>query len=309
MRMMAQVVLFVALCGIGCIAQSQPSGAGNQGVKQPSSVTDRGVVPLAYPYAISTAPHFALFVEFPRADSIRRIALGDSNYFHAEADKADPHYAIVKQIRASGGKGKTPVETNMLVYMASGRVVNIMLKAGKLEEAAYSVDYTVPNPQPKNDPPAPPPVPKKAVEEGLRDQERSKLADKMIAEVKKTPKSQRGVVAGGLDLRFYSSKRVGTLALVSFDVENTSSAVIDLEGPEVNLVTVADKRKDRKKPPIKVEPIELALSVVSPKQLSPGARATCLVAFKPPVHDSDQHIVLSISNRAMADHPAQFRIE
>src|SRR5215469_15927177 len=87
------------------------------------SASDTGLVQLAPPYAISTAPHFAVLVQFPRADSIRRIALGDSNYFLAEADKDDPHYAIVKQIRTtSGSKAHPPIETNMLVYMASGRV-------------------------------------------------------------------------------------------------------------------------------------------------------------------------------------------
>ncbi len=64
------------------------------------------VTPLIYPYSISTEPHFAVFVEFPKADSIRRIALGDSNYFLAEADKTDAHYAIIKQIEAPTGKAK-----------------------------------------------------------------------------------------------------------------------------------------------------------------------------------------------------------
>src|SRR5205814_5657239 len=126
---------------LSCMAQSQ------DGTEQ-QSAPDSGLVPLSAPYAISTAPHFAVLVEFPRADSIRRIALGDSNYFLAEADKDDPHYAIVKQIRASGAKPNAAIETNMLVYMASGRVVNIMLKAGKLADTAYSVDYPVRNIQP-----------------------------------------------------------------------------------------------------------------------------------------------------------------
>src|SRR5215472_6193917 len=123
------------------------------------SASDAGLVQLAPPYTISTAPHFAVLVQFPKADSIRRIALGDSNYFLAEADKDDPHYAIVKQIRASAtkAKAKSAIETNMLVYMASGRVINIMLKAGKLRDAAYSIDYPVPDSQVQHDPaPAPP---------------------------------------------------------------------------------------------------------------------------------------------------------
>jgi len=55
--------------------------------------------------------------------------------------------------------------------------------------------------------------------------------------------------------------------------------------------------------------VEITQSVVSSTQLSPGARAVCLVAFKPPIHDSDQQVVLSISNRAMADKPAMYRLE
>src|SRR5438309_12128322 len=131
MRRIAQLAfLFFA---VGCLAQSQAGGTAQQ-PKTTFNGSDTGVVPLARPYAISTAPHFAVLLQFPKADSIRRIALGDSNYFLAEADKEDPHYAIVKQIRASGEKGKPAIETNMLVYMASGRVINIMLQAGKLTE-------------------------------------------------------------------------------------------------------------------------------------------------------------------------------
>ena len=131
MRNLARFAVLIMLVGAGCcacLAQSHAIAA----VTQPSSAADSGVVRLSYPYSISTAPHFAIFVEFPRADSIRRIALGDSNYFLAEADKTDPHYAIIKQIETPTTKGKPPVETNMLVYMASGHVVNITLKAGKL---------------------------------------------------------------------------------------------------------------------------------------------------------------------------------
>lgn len=307
MRNLARFAVLVMLVGAGCcacLAQSHAIAA----VTQPSA--DRGVVPLTYPYSISTEPHFAIFVEFPKADSIRRIALGDSNYFLAEADKTDPHYAIIKQIEAPTTKGKAPVETNMLVYMASGRVVDITLKAGKLADTAYSIDYAVPIARPKVDEKAdPPPISKEELENELRDQERSKLAEKMIAEVQKTPKSEPGVTAGGLDLRFYRVKRLGLLALASFDVENTSSGIIDLEDPQINLVTAAENPKDRKKAPAKVDPVEVIRSIVSPKQLAPGARATCLVEFNPPVHDSDQHIVLSISNRAMADKPATYRLE
>jgi hypothetical protein len=199
----------------------------------------------------------------------------------------------------------------MLVYMASGRVVDITLKAGKLEGTAYSIDYAVPiarpkDPQPKDDPP---PVSPEEVEKKLREKERSDLVENMIAEVKEHPKAQLGVRAGGLDFRFYAIKRLDAIALVSFDVENTSSEIVDLEDPQINLVTAADKTKDTKKPPAKVEPVELTQSIVSSKQLAPGARSACLVVFKPPVHDSDQQVVLSISNRAIADRPAIYRLE
>src|SRR5579885_3336148 len=296
MRNLARIAGLAAVIFIGCFscfAQSHAIAAAAQPVNAKPVVSDSGVVPLSYPYSISTEPHFAIFVEFPKADSIRRIALGDSNYFLAEADKADPHYAIIKQIEAPP-KGKTPIETNMLVYMASGRVVNITLKAGKLEDTAYSIDY---------------PVPPEELAKRRSHEERSELAEKMIADVQKTPKPQAGVVSGGLDLRFYTLKRFGALALVSFDVENISSEIIDLEDPRINLVTAAENPKDRKKAPAKVEPVALIQSIVSAKQLAPGARAVCLVEFNPPVHDSDQQVVLSITNRAMADKPATYRLE
>lgn len=308
MRNLARFAVLVVLACISCaacLAQAEATGL----VKQ--SADDSGVVSLSYPYSISTEPHFAVFVEFPKAESIRRIALGDSNYFHAEADKTDPHYAIIKQIEAPTPKGKPLIETNMLVYMASGRVINILLKAGKLEGTAYSIEYAIPTAKTKVDPPKldPPPISRQELEKKLRDQERSELAEKMIAEVEKTRKTQSGVMAGGLELRFYSIKRMGLLALASFDVENTTSEIVDLEDPQINLITDDENRKDRKKTPVKVEPVEVIQSIVSPKQLAPGARAVCVVAFNPPVHDSDQHVVFSISNRAMADKPATYRLE
>jgi hypothetical protein len=194
----------------------------------------------------------------------------------------------------------------MLVYMASGRVVTILLKAGKLAEMAYSVDYPVPNlkpPQPANDPPSVSP------EKVKRETARKELADKMLAEVKQEPKGDAGISAGGLTLRPYRTERLGDLALVSFDVENTTKSVVDLEEPQINLVTEAGKGKDRKKTPAKIEPIELVQSKVSAKHLQPGERAMCVIAFRPPVHDSDQQVVLAISNRATADRPARYRIE
>ena len=167
MRNIARFALLIVFVGTGCsicIAQLAPTPAVKQQQgEQVASTADAGVTPLTYPYSISTEPHFAVFVEFPKADSIRRIALGDSNYFLAEADKTDPHYAIIKQIEAPTPKAKLPVETNMLVYMASGRVVNIMLKAGKLADTAYSVEYLIPNAQPATPANDPPPVPAESV--------------------------------------------------------------------------------------------------------------------------------------------------
>lgn len=295
------LVLFVAM---NCAAQTedrvQPAPTA------PDAMTESGLTPLVPPYAISTAPHFAVLVEFPRADSIRRIALGDSNYYLAEADKGDPHYAIIKQIRASGPKASSPIETNMLVYMASGRVVNIMLKSGKLAETAYAVDYPVPNTHPIKAPPPTPPKPIKTA----RERAQAEIADKMLGDVKDTPKNDTGIAAGGLTLRYYDTERLHDLAFVSFDIENTTNEVIDLEGPELNLVTASEKSKDRKKGvPAKIEPIEISQEVLSSKQLAPGARAVGLIVFKPPVHDSDQHIVLSVANRTMADQPASYRVE
>src|SRR5215472_6135137 len=163
MKKIAQLT-FIFLA-VACFAQSQAGDA-----QRTAKEGDSDLVSLSRPYAISTAPHFAVLVRFPKADSIRRIALGDSNYFLAEADKTDPHYAIIKQIEAPAAKSKTPVETNMLVYMASGRIVNITLKAGKLEDTAYSIDYSVPSAQPKDDPP---PVSKEELEKRRHDEERS----------------------------------------------------------------------------------------------------------------------------------------
>jgi hypothetical protein len=307
MKKVAKICLLL-LCAAGCIAQTendQPKLMASAAETTPltTAASQTGLVPLLAPYTISTAPHFAVLVQFPRADSIRRIALGDSNYFLAEADKDDPHYAIVKQIRSSGPKANPPIQTNMLVYMASGRVVNIMLKAGKLAETAYSVDYPVPAPPPAADPA---PVPsEKASRERM-----TELADQMLADVKKTPKKDAGIAAGGLVLRFYRTERTDELALVSFDIENTTKGVVDLEGPQLNLVTSAEKSKDRKKGvPAKIEPIEVIQITLSSKQLAPGARAVGLVTFKPPVHDSDQQVVLSVANRAMADQPTTYRIE
>jgi hypothetical protein len=297
------IAMLLLLCPVASLAQ--PRAGDSEPAVIVGDISTNGLVPLVQPYTISTAPHFAVLVQFPKADSIRRIALGDSNYFLAEADKDDPHYAIVKQIKASSGR--VPIETNMLVYMASGRVVNIMLKAGKLAETAYAIDYAVPKAQPAPDPPPPSAG---EVEKTRRERERIQIADKLLDEVRASPKKDSAITAGGLTFHYYRTERLDELAFVAFDVENTSNAVIDVEEPQVNLVTATEKGKDRKKnPTAKLEPIQLVQSSVSLRQLPPGGRAVCLVAFKPPVHDRDQHVVLSITNRATADQPVTFRIE
>jgi hypothetical protein len=303
MKKIAPFIVLLLLVPV-CFSQSQ----GDTDLTTPHE--NEGLIPLDQPYAISTAPHFAILVQFPKADSIRRIALGDSNYFLAEADKDDPHYAIVKQIQTSGEKGKPPIETNMLVYMASGRVINIMLEAGKLGETAYSIDYPVPQAQPEPQPAPPPAASPEVLEKAQREHARRELSNKMLDEVRNNPKKEGPVIAGGLNLHFYRMERMDEWALVSFDVENTSAGVIDLEDPRINLVTTADNAKDRKKNiAAKVEPVQISESFVSVNQLRPGVRAVCLVTFKPPIHDRDQQVVLSILNRAMADRPATFRIE
>jgi hypothetical protein len=303
MKKIAPFILLLLLVP-ACFSQSQGDA------DQTTPHENEGLIPLDQPYAISTAPHFAILVQFPKADSIRRIALGDSNYFLAEADKDDPHYAIVKQIQTSSEKGKPPIETNMLVYMASGRVINIMLEAGKLGETAYSIDYPVPHAQPEPQPAPPPAASPEVLEKAQRERARRELSNKMLDEVRNNPKKEGPVIAGGINLHFYRMERMDEWALVSFDVENTSAGVIDLEDPRINLVTTADNAKDRKKNiPAKVEPVQISESFVSFNQLRPGVRAVCLVTFKPPIHDRDQQVVLSVLNRAMADRPATFRIE
>jgi hypothetical protein len=303
---MKKIVSFIVLLLLAPVCFSQSQGDADQTTPH----ENEGLIPLDQPYAISTAPHFAILVQFPKADSIRRIALGDSNYFLAEADKDDPHYAIVKQIQTSSEKGRPPIETNMLVYMASGRVINIMLEAGKLAETAYSIDYPVPHAQPEPQPAPPPAASPEVLEKAQRERVRRELSNKLLDEVRNNPKKEGPVIAGGLNLHFYRMERMDEWALVSFDVENTSAGVIDLEDPRINLVTTADNGKDRKKNiPAKVEPVQISESFVSVNQLRPGARAVCLVTFKPPIHDRDQQVVLSVLNRAMADRPATFRIE
>ena len=303
---MKKISSFIVLLLLVPVCFSQSQGDADQTTPH----ENEGLIPLDQPYAISTAPHFAILVQFPKADSIRRIALGDSNYFLAEADKDDPHYAIVKQIQTSSEKGKPPIETNMLVYMASGRVINIMLEAGKLAETAYSIDYPVPHAQPEPQPAPPPAASPELLEKAQRERARRELSKKMLDEVRNNPKKEGPVIAGGLNLHFYRMERMDEWALVSFDVENTSAGVIDLEDPRINLVTTADNAKDRKKNiPAKVEPVQISESFVSVNQLRPGVRTVCLVTFKPPIHDRDQQVVLSVLNRAMADRPATFRIE
>ena len=303
---MKKIVSFIVLLLLAPVCFSQSQGDADQTTPH----ENEGLIPLDQPYAISTAPHFAILVQFPKADSIRRIALGDSNYFLAEADKDDPHYAIVKQIQTSSEKARPPIETNMLVYMASGRVINIMLEAGKLAETAYSIDYPVPHAQPEPQPAPPPAASPEVLEKAQRERVRRELSNKLLDEVRNNPKKEGPVIAGGLNLHFYRMERMDEWALVSFDVENTSAGVIDLEDPRINLVTTADNGKDRKKNiPAKVEPVQISESFVSVNQLRPGVRAVCLVTFKPPIHDRDQQVVLSVLNRAMADRPATFRIE
>jgi len=72
MKTVVQLALLASIA-VGCLAQSQ-AGDPAQQPRPTLETSDTGVVPLARPYAISTTPHFAVLVQFPKADSIRRIA-------------------------------------------------------------------------------------------------------------------------------------------------------------------------------------------------------------------------------------------
>jgi len=148
--------LLVGTAGIPCFAQRN-HGA----MKQPGRYTTferqrtRESYRLSYPYSISTRAAFCRFSSSSRGGFHRRIALGDSNTFFAEADKNGPALRNRQANRSASRKSKTPVETNMLgVLWLSGRVVNITLKPGKLRDTALSIDYSVSTAQPKDDPPA-----------------------------------------------------------------------------------------------------------------------------------------------------------
>ncbi len=267
-----------------------------------------GLTPLSAPYVVSTAPHTAIWLQFPKGDSIRRIALGDSSYFLAEADKDDPHYAIVKQIQARSGKSKQAIETNMVVYMASGRVINIILRSGEAVEKVFSIDYPLSKIESEHI--SPPAISPAEIEKLVQERANEMFAQGLIREMETSPKKDKAITSGGLTLRLYRTDEVGGVFFASFDVENTTRDRIDLQDPQLNLVTFGQKDKARrKKASLRVEPIHLLRASLSPEQLRPGERALGVVRFNPPVHDSNQQIVLSVANRAMADRPAQIPIE
>jgi len=62
------------------------------------------------------------------------------------------------------------------------------------------------------------------------------------------PKIAAWGCGGGLDLRFYGTKHLGGSGAGGLDVENMFTATVDLEGPQVNLITASNNPKDRKKP-------------------------------------------------------------
>ncbi len=303
------VFLMVVLTYPGGVA-AQDGDTPSESSKALQSGPFNGLTPLSSPYVISTAPRFAIWVQFPPEDSIRRIALGDSSYFLAEADQEDPHYAIVKQIKVANARRRRPVESNMLVYMASGKVINVKLRTGGIDEMAYLIDYPVPKPEPQEVLLREPRLSPAERERLVQEQTVRLLVEEMFAEAKDTPKKDNASVAGGLALHLYRMERVDDLALVSFDVENLTSRVVDLVGPQLNLVTVAEKKKRGKKnTALNIEPVPLLEARLSPRHLSPGERAVGVVQFNPPVHDSNQQVVLAVANRAMADRAAQVQIE
>ncbi|HEX5483795.1 MAG TPA: hypothetical protein VFZ08_14320 [Terriglobia bacterium] len=237
--------------------------------------------------------------------------MGDRNYFAVEADKNDPHFAVVKQTLVPHPNGSQNIETNMLVYMASGTVIDITLRSGAMQQTAYRIDYPLAERNrilraPVFTPAALPQAAKKRAQERASEL----LKKRLIGEMKISRKRAGGVSASGLVSHLYRIQRLGAFAFVSFDVENTSSMVIDLESPELNLATVHKRGKLRKKTVVlNAEPIRLAAAWLSPRQLQPGGRALGVVDFEPPAHDANQQIVLDIVNRAIADKPVEIRIE
>jgi hypothetical protein len=308
------VIGILVLVVVVCIGGRLSSQAAKKEVKPSTSAAsaDAGrLITLTPPYVISTLPHFAVWVQFPQADAIRRIALGDSSYFEIEADKNDTHFAVVKQIIVPNHGVPQKIETNMLVYMASGRVIDITLRSGSMQQRAYRIDYPLAGEKPALRASVSTPVePSHAAKNLVPERTSELLKDRLIEEMKTPSGKGRAVAEAGLASHLYRVKRLNRLAFVSFDVENASSKVIDLEPPVLNLVTLRRRGKLRKKMVVlNAEPIPLSGAWLAPRQLRPRDRALGVVDFKPPAHDANQQIVLDIVNRAMADKPVEIRIE
>jgi len=94
-------------------------------------------------------------------------------------------------------------------------------------DTAYSIDYSVPLRQPKM---IRRQCRQEELEKRLRDQERSEIAEEMIAEVKDHPKSQPGVVAADW-ICASTARSFGSLALVAFDGREYVHGDRGLRGP------------------------------------------------------------------------------
>ena len=234
-------------------------------------------------------------------EAVSSVVLGDPVAFKAEHSEAEPQLVFLKPTTAK------PAETNALITTMTGREVSLTLLTEGSTDRGEAVDYVLRYEHPHS---------------FLIGTARSSF---VISETKtfteeapiparngngQSEGDEKPVLRQELEPAHWQGKQLrvavgrtaetGERMTVGFSVLNSSSKIIELLPPQVQLAG-ASKNKHGK---IKAEPVPIKDYQMTTRRLEPGARADGVVVFeRPTFKEARERLLLQIAQAEEVDHP------
>jgi hypothetical protein len=232
-------------------------------------------------------------------EEVSSVVLGDAGAFKAEHSEAEPRLVFFKPTTSKSG------ETNALITTRSGHEVSLSLVSDS--RISEPVDYVLAYEPPRSliigadvssfviaDTK---PVEQPRASEVPAGKTPENSAQRLLREQRTQTPHWRGK---DLKLAVGKSFYVQSEMTVSFSVSNSSSQVMQLLPPQVQLAHRAKKKSDA----IKAEQVPVRFFQFTTTNLAPGARADGVVVFeRPSFKESQERLLLQIANAEQVDRP------
>jgi hypothetical protein len=236
-------------------------------------------------------------------EAVSSVVLGDPGGFKAEHSEADPQLVFLKPTSAK------PAKTNAVITTITGREISLtLISEGSTERSSEEVDYVVRYNRPRS---------------FLVGAAHSSFVigdTKSLSEEATAPTSSGHGQTGGdeeavlrqeklesahwegkqLRVAVGSTSETGERMTVGFSVFNSSSKIIELLPPQVQLAGTSKNKHGR----TKAEPVPIKDYQMTTRRLEPGTRADGVVVFeRPNFKESRERLLLQVAQAEEVDRP------